>query len=219
MASNSDESESETHRPKKKPAIGLGYDKHGLPTFMAFQVGNRVRIAHSMVSPDDNFAICKCPFTQNQNEIFGRYGIVEEIKTHLGPCNAVSIHDASAILGIRVIDGNVHSTLSEFVHVPAFDVVNYSHLGNEKGDELFNSTCDKELPWQRLLIDDSFLLDEQSRKNMENLTEPEQIRMETYTVIFKEQAHQLYHRIFNDILSANRRTRIQYVLEYMSKDN
>ena len=105
------------------------------------------------------------------------------------------------------------------VVVRGIDIVNYSILGDERGDELFHSTCDKEFRWQNIIVDDNFVLDEQMRTNLKNLTVP-QFNLNTGRAkLFKQQTHQMYHLFFDDLLSANRETRKQYVEAFLSEKN
>jgi len=183
----------------------------------AFNVGDRVRIANVMDVPESNFCLCTCPFTESkQGTHFGKFGKIKGIFNQHKTLRHSYIDDEAAKLYI-VIEYNQKNPSCLFVTVPAVNTVNYTLLGEEKANELFNSTCDKELPWQNLLTDDNFFLDKQMRSNIENLPAIEQSKIATFSQIFKEQTHQMYHHMYVSLLSANRETRKQVVEAYFAE--
>jgi len=179
----------------------------------AFLNGDRVRIAHSFDFAVNNYAICLCPFSPEKDPHFAKFGRVFQIFNERGE----SLQQASFVdnITLRIKIKVLNSKESEVLNVKAVDTVNYSLLGDKLGDELFFQTCDKELQWQSLLIDDNFLITEQMRFNILNLDLSKQTEVATVTEVLKEQAHQFYHRMMVDVKSANRRTREMFVESFL----
>ena len=183
----------------------------------AFNVGDRVRIANVMDVPESNFCLCTCPFTESkQGTHFGKFGRIKGIFNQHKSIRHSYISDETATILIG-IEYNQKNSASLYATVPAVNTVNYTLLGEEKANELFNSTCDKEFPWRNLLTDDNFFLDKQMRSNIENLPAIEQSKIATFSQIFKEQTHQMYHHMYVNLLSANRETRKQVVEAFLSE--
>ena len=179
----------------------------------AFMNGDRVRIAHIFDFAVNNYAVCLCPFSPEKDPHFAKFGRVFQIFNESGE----SLQRASFVdnITLRIKIEISNSKESEVFNVKAVDTVNYSLLGDKLGDELFFQTCDKELPWQSLLINDNFLITDQMRFNILNLDLLKQTEVTTVTEVLQEQAHQFYHRIMVDVNSANRKTREMFVESFL----
>jgi len=183
----------------------------------AFMIGDRVRIAHIFDFTVNNYTICLCPFSPQKDSHFAKIGRVFQMFNERGE----SLQRASFVdnITLRIKIQVSNSKESEVLNVKAVDTVNYSLLGDKLGDELFFQTCDKELPWQSLLIDDNFLITEQMRFNILNLDLSKQTEVTTVTELLKEQAHQFYHRFMIDVNSANRKTRKMFLESFLRTKN
>ena len=180
----------------------------------AFVIGDRVRIAHIQDLPNTLGELCSCPFTQDRDEHFGKFGRVIGIYNERGEHFTEADMDDRITLRIK-IKAEDKTTNNAFLSIRAIDTVNYSLLGDEKGNELFLSTCDKELPWQNMLYDDDYLMFETLRLNMIHLSEEKQEEINIYTQIFQVDSHRFYHRMLADAILANREARKVFVDDFL----
>jgi hypothetical protein len=180
----------------------------------AFVIGDRVRIAHIQDLPNTLGELCSCPFTQDRDEHFGKFGRVIGIYNERGEHFTDADMDDRITLRLK-IKAEDKTTNNAFLSIRAIDTVNYSLLGDEKGNELFLSTCDKELPWQNMLYDDDYLMFETLRLNMIHLSEEKQEEINIYTQIFQVDSHRFYHRMLADAILANREARKVFVDDFL----
>jgi len=180
----------------------------------AFVIGDRVRIAHIQDLPNNLGEHCSCPFTEDRDEHFGKFGRVIGIYNERGEHYTEADMDDSITLRLKM-KAEDKTTNNAFLNIRAMDAVNYSLLGNEKGNELFLSTCDKELPWQNILYDDDYLMLETLRLNMIHLSEEKQEEINIYTQLYQVDAHRFYHRMLADAILASREARKVFVDDFL----
>ena len=97
-----------------------------------------------------------------------------------------------------------------FYNVKSVDVINYTLLGNEEGDRLYESTRSRDLPWLSLVTNTASILNEQMEKNLEAIddsTKAAEIMQSTR--IMEETVRIFYHDLFNFQLKMNRELRTE----------
>lgn len=185
-----------------KTKISRKDDEFNIPMF---RQGDRVRIAHhdlyERAEDCDRWAHPICPIEDdNPLSWVGKFGTICLIS--LADTSTKNVEHKSigmnpnTKLTVRLDMPENHQSFRCF-SIDAIDVINYTLLGDEKGDLLFNEARDRDFGWSFMFKEPQELMNMQMRTNLSKIDAVERKEIETIVDVFKNQTHNFYHKIFS----------------------
>ena len=166
--------------------------------FELFKKGNKVRVAHNHKS-DCHYNFCRQEdrFLCTLKEQKDRFLVGKFAKVH-------RVHESSQIslkMQMLTLYFDYDDSYDDFF---ATDCINYSLLGDQVANKLYEETKDREFQWTYILERKDSILNIQLFENMELIELNEKHEIETTAKIFQNQIHAFHHRMIENQLELNR---------------